>query len=253
MKSGYQPTKFFRFLGYGPGNGTYRCPGMRSLSVFCRGRREQLEALLEPTPFELRDDRFLVSVADFSNVVNSRGSSDHPYYDAALVLPVRYGDVAGGSYYFEWENDNWQVISGRELWGYPKHFAAIEMIDGEFGVQSRVSLGDQVHLTADLIFDGDTTNEAWSDTAFYPHLQVRAVPQINGPGFDSLDIITRNTSLDYELLERRRGRANVTLGESLRVGGERLEIVEVLGGEYSVGNFASTGANGTPTIVASLI
>jgi acetoacetate decarboxylase len=243
----YTPTAFFEFLGYGSGDHTYNCPGLRSLSVYCRGNRGQLVKLLEPTPFELADDRFLVSVADFAN------NSTTPYFDAAVILAVRYGDHVGGNYYFEWEDKHTTVAAGRELWGYPKHFARISLDDDAAGVLGRVSLEGDTSFEVEMTFDDQVTGAAWSDISFYPHLQVRAVPEANGPSFQSFDIISRNTAKDFKLSERRYGRAVVKFGPEIQAGGEPLEILETLGAEYTVGDFFATRQNGTPKIVASLV
>ncbi|MFT3797688.1 acetoacetate decarboxylase family protein [Microbacterium sp.] len=243
----YDPTSFFEFLGYGPGDQTYDCPGLRSLSIYCRGDEAQLRALLDPLPFELADDRFLVSIADFTN------NSGMVYYDAAVVLAVEYDGHHGGTYYFEWEDSHISVTAGRELWGYPKHFAVISLTDDESGARGRVALEGTTAFEAELVFDDTADPSAWRGVSFSPHLQVRAVPQVNGASFQSFDIISRNTSLDFEPILRRFGRAQVRLGNEITVDGEPLRIVETLGGEYTVGNFHATRENGTPKIIASLI
>ncbi|MFT4028321.1 MAG: acetoacetate decarboxylase family protein [Protaetiibacter sp.] len=243
----YDPQSFFDFLGYGTGDQTYDCPGLRSLSVYCRGEAAQLERLLEPMPFELADDRFVVSIADFSN------NSGMVYYDAAIILAVRYGEHTGGSYYYEWEDTHVSVAAGRELWGYPKHFALISLDEDDRGVTGHVGLEGQTAFDVRLAFDDDVDGSAWSDFTVYPHLQVRAVPQTNGPSFQHFDIISRNTAKDFELTSRRYGRAEVQFGAEIVAGDEPLRIVETFGGDYTIGDFHATRENGTPTIIASLV
>lgn len=243
----YDPLKFWNFLRFGPGNVTYACPGLKTLSVYCRGERAQMEQLLEPLPFELADDRFVVSIADFGN------NSGRTYYDAAIILPVRYGDHVGGTYYFEYEDKHTTVAGGRELWGYPKHFARIELEETANGFRGKTSLYDDVMFEIAVDFDASVSREAWADLRLFPHYQVRAVPEVNGPGFQSFDIISRNTVKDYKLTERKVGRGSVSLGPTIAAGDERLRVVEVLGAEYSIGDFASTPENDVPTVVASLI
>lgn len=242
----YDINSFFEFLGYGTGDHTYDCPDLRSLSVYCRGRRDQLEKLLEPMPFELADERFVVSIADFGN------NSTTTYFDAAIILAVKYGDVVGGTYYYEWEDKHTTVAAGRELWGYPKHFAKIALEEDASGVSGRVTLEGETMFEVEVSFEESVTGEAWKGFSVYPHLQVRAVPQVNGPSFDSFDIISRNTAKDFELKERRLGTAVVKLGAEIVAGDQQLEILETLGAEFTVGDFHATRENGTPTIVASL-
>jgi len=243
----YDPQKFWKFLNFGPGNVTYSCPGLKTLTVYCRGDRAQLEALLDPMPFELADDRFVVSIADFGN------NSGKTYYDAAVILAVRYGDHLGGTYYFEYEDKHSTVAGGRELWGYPKHFAKIALSQEGDGASGAVTLHDDVMFRIGIKFDESVDRSAWQDLKLFPHYQVRAVPQVNGPGFQSFDIISRNTIKDYKLIERRIGRGEVILGSAISVSGQKLNVRDVLGAEYTVGDFASTKENGVPVVVASLI
>ena len=240
----YDPLAFWNFLRFGPGNVTYACPSLKTLSVYCRGDRGEMERLLDPLPFELADDRFVVSIADFGN------NSGRTYYDAAIILPIRYGEHVGGTYYFEYEDKHTTVAGGRELWGYPKHFARIELEAASVGAHGKASLYDELMFEVGIDFDPAVDRDAWADLRLFPHYQVRAVPEVNGPGFQSFDIISRNTSKDYKLTERKIGRGRVSLGPAIAAG---LRVEEVLGAEYTVGDFASTQENGVPTIVASLI
>lgn len=252
MKQNYNPNDFFDFLGFGPVK-TYACDELRTLSVYCRGRREQLEALLAPTPFNLAGDIFVVSVADFANIRALTGRPSSPYFDAAVVLPVEVNGQRGGNYYFEWEDSHVSVASGRELWGYPKRYAKISLDETETGLRARTGLYEETAFDIDFTFDESVTGDAWSDAKLSPHYQVRAVPEVNGPNFKSFEIISRNAGLDFELISRQRGTARVEFGPEVQVGGEPLEIVEVLGAEYTVGNYVSSRENGIPTVVASLV
>ncbi len=243
----YNPLEFWKFLRFGPGNTTYSCPGLKTLSVYCRGKREQLERLMDPMPFDLADDRFVVSIADFGN------NSGRTYYDAAVILPVRYGEHVGGTYYFEYEDKHTTVAGGRELWGYPKHFAKIELAETANGVRGAARLYDDVMFEIGVEFDDSVSREPWQDLRLFPHYQVRAVPEVNGAGFQSFDIISRNTVKDYKLIDRKVGRGSVKLGPTISADGQTLEIVKVLGAEYTGGDFASTPENGVPVVVASLV
>lgn len=247
MKGIYDINSYFEFLGYYPSNYTPTCPGMRSLSIFVRGVRSELEALLKPTPFILTDDRFLISIADFSN------HSHFSYYDAAILLPVSINGIKGSTYYFEFEDNHETVASGREKWGYPKKFAHIEMQDDNEGVSAQVTLGKESILSAELRFDSSVDRSEWADFQVFPHLQVRAISEISGPSFSQFDVISRDTSKDYELLSRQVGKASVELGAQIGLNGRSLTVVDVLGGEFSVGNFAATLENGQASLIASLI
>ena len=246
MKENYDPTSFFEFLKYRPANLPYFCPDQKGLTVFCRGRREQLEEILEPTPFELVDDRFAVVVTDFRN------NSSYPYHDAGILLAVRFGDTVGGSFLFEFEDQHFTVASGREKWGYPKVYAHAGLDADDTAARGRVFLGDDVHLDISVDLTAEADPSAWQDLALYPHLQIRAVPEFDGPGFESFQVLSRDTSADYTLTSRHIGPATVELGDAVSFRGKRLDVLEVLGGEYKVGDFAATEENTKPTLLADL-
>ncbi|WP_366552679.1 acetoacetate decarboxylase family protein [Aquibaculum sediminis] len=247
MKKNYNINEYFKFLGYYPSDYTPICKNMRTLTVYVRGDRKQLDQLLEPTPFVLNDDRFVVSIADFRN------QSHFSFFDAAVLLPVRFGEVEGSTYYFEYEDDHQTVASGREKWGYPKQFAHISLDDDAGGARGSVTLGGETIFRVAVDFDEQTDKGAWQGYKTYPHLQARAISEIYGPSFSQFDIISRDTSKDYELLETRIGRASVEFSGAIGIGGQNLTIVEVLGGEYAVGNFASTRENGRARVIDSLV
>jgi acetoacetate decarboxylase len=247
MKRDYDVNRFFSFLGYYPSDYTPTCPELRTLSVYVRGNRKQLEELLEPMPFVLNDDRFVVTISDFRN------QSHFSFFDAAVLIPVRYGDAEGSTYYYEFEDSHETVASGREKWGYPKKYAKISLEDDDRGAQGDVTLYDDTMFRIAVDFDQPSDSAAWRDYKVYPHLQVRAVSDIYGPSFSAFDIISRDTSKDYEPISKRSGKASLELGSSIGIGGRALEIVEILGGEYSVGNFASTRENGRANVIASLV
>lgn len=247
MKQGYDVNSFFSYLGYYPSNYTPRCPGLRTLSVYARADTKQLEEWLAPTPFVLDDDRVVITVADFSN------QSHFSYHDAAILLPVRINGTQGSTYYFEYEDNHETVASGREKWGYPKRYADISLEDDAMGARGRVSLGGSTIFSLSVEFDDHTSNTEWQDCKTYPHLQVRAISDIYGPSFTQFDVIQRDTSKDYELMSRQFGKASIELGSEVMVNGKALEILELLGGEYSVGNFSSTRENGRAHVIASLL
>ena len=245
--TGYDPREYFSILGYQPGARPYTCPGLRSLSAYCRGDADQLEKALAPTPFTLADDRFTVSVADFGNC------SMGPFFDAGIVIPVTYRDHAGAHYLLEWEDQSWSIALGRELWGYPKRFADISLETSDTGARARVELRGETLVDVDVRFDDAVTTEAWEGVRVFPHLQARAVGQADGEGFDRFDIISRDTSKDFQLLQSQRGTATVAFGAGASHASGPLTVVDVLGAEYTLGNYHASVDNGIPSVIDSLV
>lgn len=245
----YDIASFKKFTGSMPGNSTYEVRDLRQLWVFCRGDREQLERLASYTPFELQSDVFVLGVADFS--------SGPGWFDASLVLPVTFEGRPGGTYFFEYEDQHDSVAMGREAWGYPKALARVEWREDVGGISTRVYDYDTEVFSVEVDFDETVDDSGWRDLAIYPQYQVRAVPQQAGPSFESLDVLTRDPSRDWVAKERLFGRAEVRIGQvdiaNGILGGDRLEVVEVLGAELRVGDYFSTAENGVPRKVASLL
>lgn len=243
----YDPRSYFSILGYQPGSEGYTCPGLRTLAVYCVGDAQQLEKALQPTPFTLASDRFMVSVADFGNC------SMGPFYDAGVVIPVTYKGHSGGHYLLEWEDQSWSIALGRELWGYPKRFADIHLDDTETSAHARVELRAEPLVDLHVSFDDSVTPQAWSDVSVFPHLLARATGQPGGDSFDRFDIIRRDTSADFELLERHTGTGSVSFGAGASHQDGPLTVVDVLGAEYTVGNYHASKENGIPTVIDSLV
>ncbi|MGI5154528.1 acetoacetate decarboxylase family protein [Microbispora sp. CA-102843] len=246
MRENYNPLDFWQRLDYAPAAEPYSAPELSTVTVYCRGDADQLERMLRPTPFVLADDRFVVTVADFSSASNGG------FMDCGVIVPVRYGDLVGGFYLAEYENHSWSVAAGRELWGYPKRFADMRVDRSDDAISCRVSAEGRSLVEIDWKAADSTGTPPWHDVVVYPHLLVRAVPQVDGHGFALFDVLSRDTSRDFVTHSERRGRAELTLGEGLVGAGERLTVVEVLGATHSVGDFYSTERNGVPTVVASL-
>lgn len=243
----YDVNRYFDYLGYPSGDRPYHAPGLRTLNVYCRGDRDNLKALLAPTPFELDGDLFAVQIADF------RSANVGAFWDSGIVVPVRYGNTRGATYLFEWEDQPWSVAFGREVWGYPKRHAHISLVNHDDQVQGLVSReGEPIFsIAADL---GDDVNEsAWNSITLYPHLQVHALPAVEYRGFTAFEIIQRDTSNDYRQSTRRTGRGSLDLGSEIHITGLPLAVESVLGAEYTVGDYACTTENGIARVIDRLV
>ncbi|MGC4013760.1 MAG: acetoacetate decarboxylase family protein [Luteolibacter sp.] len=159
--SDYDINRYFEYLGYCRGDVTYTCEGQRGLTVYCRGDRAQMERLLDPTPFALADDRFKITVADFSNNTLGRDQFSRgvdSFLDAGVSFAVEYGGVVGTTYYYEWENLHETVTAGREVHGYPKRLGKISLEDDDEGAHGRVTLEGE--LIMDVKFDYDESRRS---------------------------------------------------------------------------------------------
>lgn len=253
MQGQFDPHRFFTFLGFDPGDQQYECPDLATINVYCRGDRRQLQELIDLTPFTLESDIFVVTIADFANCTMTQGS----YFDGGVILPISYKGRSAGTYFFEFEDEHWSTAAGRELWGYPKRYAKFSMDVDDNGVQGKIWSYETPILDIAVEFDHQVTGEVWADTVLAPTLQARAVPELDGPSYSQFDISMRDTAANNVVKQRRLGRASANLGRvdigSDILGCRGLEVLEVLGGEYVVTDFASTSDHGTPEVLDSLV
>ncbi len=222
----------------------YECKGYRSVFAICRGQ-EVIRKYLEPTPFEYVDDTFIVSVSDFSNcnVVS--------FMDCAIVIPVKYKDVYGGYYLFEYENDDSAIAAGRDLWGYPKKYADITLqAEGATVKGQAVRKGT---LIVDIECDRSAKVDKLPALQTYPHLNLHVVPKPDGPGIAAMKIIARDTSPDFQLISEELGKATVRLNGLATDPLHELQPIEVLGGGFTVGDFYATEEHGWGRVLETLI
>lgn len=214
----------------------YHCEGNIMAYVICRGDEAKIRELLAPSRFEYIDDRYMVEISDFSNC------DKVPFMDAAIVLPVRYKDIDGGCYLFEFENNDSAIAAGRDLWGYPKKHARIELDAREDGISTGnvIRNGEVIcRMELDPSMPVDTPQ-----LKLAPHLNAHVLPRSDGPGILMTRIIARDTSPDFELQKHVKCKANLELKNLPSDPWAALGIKDILGGGIIWGNFHATDENG---------
>ncbi|MEH7225748.1 acetoacetate decarboxylase family protein [Bacillus sp. JJ1566] len=224
----------------------YSCPNLKTLTAYCRTTPEMIQKYLEPTPFEYVSDQFVVSISDFGNASN--GS----FYDVGIIIPVKYKDVVGGYYMFEYENTTWSCIAGRELWGYPKKFAEASLVEEDGKITATVTKDgvDLIQLKMDLSEQLDHPIPA---VQIYPHLLLYTLPRPDGPGILTQMVLSRDTSPDFVTKSRLEAPISVELNGLPNDPLDEFQPVEVLGGTYVIGDFHATEENGWAKILNKLI
>lgn len=220
----------------------YECPGNRSLNAVCRGEPAVLAAYLENTPFKPAGDRFLVYVSDFTNCEKA------PFMDAGIVIPVEFEGRAGGYFLFEYEDNDAAIAAGRDLWGYPKKYGEIELVEDGSTVKASVVRKGVPLIAIECRLDGSTV-PALKTT---PHLNIHIQPAPDG-GVLNKRVISRDTSPDFRLTSTKTGPASVTLGSLPTDPLAPLQPIEVLGASYVVGDFFATEKNGWGRTIAQLV
>ncbi|WP_174769936.1 acetoacetate decarboxylase family protein [Paraburkholderia hayleyella] len=212
----------------------YHCPRQRSLNAVCRVDRATLQRYLAPTPFTPVDDRVLVYVADFMNC------NKVPFMDAGIVVPVHYGDGQGGYFLFEYEDDDAAIAAGRDLWGYPKKFGVIELLEDGERVRGTVVRKGVTLISIDCDLAQASAPPALVTT---PHLNLHVQPAPDG-GILNKRVIARDTSADFQLTSARHGAAQVQLAGIATDPLHEFAPLEVLGASYVIGDFFATEQNG---------
>ncbi|MDH3691546.1 MAG: acetoacetate decarboxylase family protein [Gammaproteobacteria bacterium] len=222
----------------------YQCLGNRTVYAVCRGDENVIRSLLEPTPFEFVEDRFVVSIVDFSNC------DKVPFMDAAIVVPVGYKDILGGNYIFEYENNDAAIAAGRELWGYPKKYARISLEKEGDTVTARVIREGEMLMEVQCVLDDSMSIP--TKPKLTPHLNIHAQPAPDGPGVLARRIIARDTSSDFKVISERAGETSIRLGGTANDPLDLFESKEILGGGFIVGDFYATEKNGWGKIIDTL-
>lgn len=220
----------------------YACPGNTTLSVYCRGDRSRLAAHLVNTPFELASDIFLVYVSDFTKCDKAS------FMDAGIMLPVLYRGRRGGYVLYEYENDDAAMAAGRELWGYPKKYAAIEMRIANEKAWGRVERKGQVifELEADLAAPAVVPAIDLS-----PHFNVKVAAAPQG-GVQSRQIIERDTSPDFVLTSTSSGTGRAVLTGHENDPLHRLGSFDCLAASLTVGDFLASEQHGWGRVIETL-
>jgi acetoacetate decarboxylase len=220
----------------------YHCPQNKTLSVYCRGDRQRLAAHLAHTPFQLASEFFLVYISDFSNC------DKVAFMDAGIMLAIDYKGRKGGCVLYEYENDDSAMAAGRELWGYPKKFAEIELTSNGDGVSGKVVRKGQTIIDISGDFSIQRTVPSIS---LAPHFNLQVNP---GPAGEVLSrrVIERDTSSDFVTEKTSSGAGRATLVGTRQDPFQLLGEFEVIAANYTVGDFHATETNGWGKIVETL-
>lgn len=226
------------------------CKDLKTISVYCRTKPEIIKKYLEPTPFEYVTDQFVISVGDYSN------GTAASFYDAGIIVPVRYKNVVGGYFLFEYEDLASSISGGRELWGYPKKAGEFSWKEDDGRIEVGVARENHeiIHISLDMC--AGAASEL-PNLTIYPHLLLWTMPKYGGPGIQCQKLLARDTSMDFALKTKKEAAAHVTLS-----GYEHFPIiepldelcpVEIYGARYTVGDYACTEQNGWASLVDVII
>lgn len=224
---------------------------LRRLYAVCQGKESVLRSYIERTPFELRDDHFLIEIADYSNRVYPPAAENWPFQDCGIIVPIRYRDIEGGYYLFEYENQDYAIFAGRELWGYPKTFGDVTLQNKPERIIGNVTKAGREIVN--LIGDRAKPLARGPEATFGPILNIHTVPRADGPGIFSQRIILRDTAAGFKLISEEFFEASLTL-RSVRLNQlEELGPLQVLGGGFQTADYTMEGDWGWGRVLETLV
>lgn len=224
---------------------------LRRLYAVCQGKESVLRSYVERTPFELRSDLFFIEVADYSNRVYPPASETWPFQDCGIIVPIRYRDIDAGYYLFEYENQDYAIFAGRELWGYPKTFGDVTLEERPERIIGSVTKAG--HEIVRLTGDRAKPLARGPELKLGPILNIHTVPRADGPGIFSQRIILRDASPGLTPISEEFFEASLTL-RSVRLNQlEELGPLRVLGGGFQTADYTMEGDWGWGHVLETLV
>lgn len=201
----------------------------QKVSVYCRGNVDELKQFL-PKEFDVSSDVFEVFI-----LKNNEIDGLDLYSEGGIVIPCTYKNTNGACVAFEYVNTDDSLCAGREIWGYPKKLADVELKqEGEFlhGFVNR--RGKQI-IDISFKVDGD----AFDVPNFSPRLQVKRLPHVEKDGTD-MNAVILNTLQNVKVKKKAYGTATLNMEASNADPLANLNIKEVIGAVYIEGAFTLT-------------
>ncbi|MHB0773001.1 acetoacetate decarboxylase family protein [Bradyrhizobium sp. 1.29L] len=251
MPEKFDPARLYQRLPYGT-TVPSQCLGQTDISFDCRVDPTWLAKNLADTPFRPVGDRIQISATDF------RKNKVVPFIDVMVIAPVEYNGQLGGHPLIEFETSNRLVLGGREKWGYPKLVADISFdMQDDGSADVKVTLGRQEIMTL-AWKPGDVPVSLQTPLKLAPHYLLRMLPKADKPGMSFVELLKRDTSPDYEMLEQKLGKGSVKLGQWPQHEWDYcdlsgLEVKEILAAKRTIANWHATETNGWASPVEGLL
>jgi len=226
----------------------YQVADMPCLCIYCRAAPGVIEKYLEPTPFEFVSSDFVVSAADMMNTGHTTGG----FYDVALVVTIQYKGRRYGYYLFEYEQDDYCVCAGRELWGYPKKMATGNLVKKGGKIIANLVRNGVEFLRLEMDPEKPPQDDL-PNPVIHPHLNIQVMPNCDGPGIFSKRILLRDTSADFVRKSKTTGEGKITLKSTHNNPIGEFTPVKIYGASYEIGDYFATPANGWAKVLETLV
>lgn len=187
----------------------YTCRGSRTLTVWAEADEALIRKYLAATPFEYVTNVFQVYIGDDTNM--DFGGRQTPFYDSAVMVPIKYKGVYYGYMLYEYENEDYAIWAGRENWGHPKKYAQMDLVDGVDTVVATASKHGREFIRLEI--DRHSCDGTMKEPEFVlaPHVNLRTIPRCDRPGIYLQQLMSRNPSTEGVTYEYIVGSGSMTL------------------------------------------
>ncbi|ARN74122.1 hypothetical protein BST96_08300 [Oceanicoccus sagamiensis] len=189
---------------------------------------EVLRALV-PEPMVPNPENTLVVYIGMLNIAEP---IVQPYGEAGIMIPVTLGERVGTFMPVLYLDEIELLISGREVWGFPKFGGEIIFKRDEKGVAASVRDGDVNIISASMSFE-----QQGEPIPVYQreHFLLKSIPSVTGDGFDIRQINTCLVRNDHrkEIWE---GQADLSLASTVQNPLADIPVEEVISSVYTVGD-----------------
>lgn len=224
----------------------YYCENNRGIAVYTRVNPEVIKRYLENTPFEYVDNTVMVYIQDFTN------TDKISFWDCGVVCTAKYKDIYGGYFLYEYEDQDYSIAAGREMWGYPKKFAEVDLVEHTDKIVG-TAVKDGVEIIRIELNKKDICNSKVPDAKFAPHLLLHTVPNGDRPGIFSQRVMGRDTSPDFKCRISKTYNATLSMRPVTNDALDELASGEIICGTYTVGEYFASEENGWAKVLGTVI
>jgi len=220
----------------------FECMDNKNLCAYFTVDPEVIKKYLVPTPFEYYSNVIYAYVSDWNNATCGDGTY-HGFYDSGIGIPVIYRGRKGIHILYEFEDRDYAICSGRELWGYPKKYADIQLEEKDNIIKASVHKNGKDIIRLEL----DTSKTLVTPMArpvLFPHFQIKVILKPDGPGVEFRQILSRDPSADYVTKSYTEHPAKVFMDGVPYSRLDEFRPIEILGASWTVGDAYVTNETG---------
>lgn len=186
---------------------------------------------LVPEPLIINKDSLITVFIGMLNIVKPEPIT---YYEAAIMIPVSYDDKKGNYMPVLYLDKTLPITVGREIWGFPKFQAEVNMEVKDGIVEASVRRGETTLLDITLHFGDPVSFEPSSKSYIF---LMKSIPSAKGEFAHDVRQLTTALLHNRKASKVNPGEAKLSFGSSMSDPLSMIPIVEVTSGFYTIGGF----------------